>query len=205
MSQQMSTLETERLIIRPLTMDDLQTVHQILDLELKDTDFGTEGTLRLNERERWLQWTILNYEQLSKLNQPPYGERGVFQKQSNRLIGICGFVPCLDCFEQLSDNDHNDQIELITTQSLATTEFGLFYSIAKNFQGCGLATEAAFSMINYAFEQLYVKRIVATTTFDNAASIAVMRKLGMQIKRNNSPKPTWLQIVGFLHNKIINR
>lgn len=197
MTQQMEKIETARLIIRPFTMNDLTAIHQILDLELRDSDFGTEGSQTLEGREEWLQWTILNYEQLSKLHQPPYGERAIVQKNSNKLIGVCGFVPCLDCFEQLCDFN---QLGIATPQSFATTEFGLFYAISKSSQGLGFATEAAYALTIYAFEQLHVKRIIATTTYDNQASISVMNKLGMHIKRNPHSLPPWLQIVGFLNN-----
>lgn len=197
MSRQMEVIETKRLIIRPLVMSDLLLVHQILDLELKDSNFGTEGSQTLTERERWLQWTILNYEQLSKLNQPPFGERAIVLKETMKLIGICGFVPCLDFFEQLCDFD---QIEIQTKQCLATTAFGLFYAIATSFQGCGFATEASKAMTTYAFEQLQVKSVIATTTYNNVASINVMRNLGMQLKRNPISTPSWLQVVGILNH-----
>lgn len=186
----MKTLETTRLVIRPLMMNDLESVHQLLDQELKDANIGTDGQLSLEQRERWLQWTILGYEQFSKLCQPPYGERAVILKDTHQLIGLCGFVPCLDHFEQLNDR----------SPSFATTEFGLFYAISKNFQGFGFATEAAFAMTTYAFDTLHVKRLIATTTNDNLASIQVMRKLGMQLKHNPLPSPAWLQVVGLLNN-----
>lgn len=193
----MEILETARLVIRPFIMSDLESIHQILDNELQDVDFGNEGSQTLCERESWLQWTMLNYEQLSKLNQPPYGERAIIQKDSNKLIGICGYVPCLDCFEQLCDFN---QTETPTYQSFTTTEFGLFYAISKNFQGFGFATEAAFAMATYAFEYLQVKRIIATTTYDNVASIHVMQKLGMRLMKNSCSSPAWLQVVGVLDN-----
>lgn len=198
----MKILEASRLVIRPFTISDLQSIHQILDHELQDSDFGNEGSQTLIERERWLQWILLNYEQLSKLKQPPYGERAIVQKDSNKLIGICGYVPCLDCFEQLCDFN---QTEKLAYQSLATTEFGLFYAISKSFQGFSFATEAAFAMATYAFEQLHVKRIIATTTYDNVASINVMRKLGMLLKKNPLSSPAWLQVVGVLNNSSNNQ
>jgi RimJ/RimL family protein N-acetyltransferase len=193
----MKMIETSRLIIRPFIMDDLESVHQILDLELKNSDFGTEGSQTFVERERWLQWTVLNYEQLSMLNQPPYGERAIVEKDSKRLIGVCGYVPCLDYFEQLCDMN---QTETLSRKCFATTEFGLFYAISKERQNFGFATEAAQAMVNNAFEQLHVKRVIATTTFDNEPSINVMRNIGMQIKKNPLPSPPWLQIVGVLYN-----
>ena len=48
----MPTLETARLVIRPLTMDDLDAVYQILDVELADADTGSEGTRALDDRRR---------------------------------------------------------------------------------------------------------------------------------------------------------
>ena len=44
----------------------------------------------------------------------------------------------------------------------------------------------------------YLWRIVATTELDNAASIAVMRRLGMRIERNPYSQPERFQIVGIL-------
>lgn len=71
------TLETERLLIRPFALNDLDVIQQILDVELARAEFGTEGAKSLSERTQWLQWTILNYEELAKLYQPPYGDRAV--------------------------------------------------------------------------------------------------------------------------------
>jgi hypothetical protein len=86
---------------------------------------------------------------------------------------------------------------------LATPEFGLFYAITPTLQGQGYATEAAQAMVDYAFQHLRLKRVVATTTYDNTASMGVMRKLGMRIERNPFSEPPWLQIVGVLDNNAI--
>jgi RimJ/RimL family protein N-acetyltransferase len=97
----MPTLETPRLVIRPFAMNDLDRIHRILDVEWREAEFGTEGVQTLHERAQWLQWTVLSYTQLAKLYQPPYGERAIVHKQTGQLIGACGFVPCLDDFEQV--------------------------------------------------------------------------------------------------------
>jgi [ribosomal protein S5]-alanine N-acetyltransferase len=73
-------LATERLLIRSFTMDDLDAIHQMLDLDLMTANFGTERANTRQEREHWLQWTILSYEELAKLNQSPYGDRAVVLK-----------------------------------------------------------------------------------------------------------------------------
>jgi hypothetical protein len=48
--------------------------------------------------------------------------------------------------------------------------------------------------------ELRLRRIVATTEYDNAASIAVMRKLGFRIERNPGRAPFFLQVVGIVEN-----
>ena len=62
-----------------------------------------------------------------------------------------------------------------------------------------LAEDAARAMIDYAFKQLRLKRIIATTEYTNIASQGVMRKVGMKITRNPLPDPPWLQVLSLIH------
>jgi len=188
----MPPLETSRLIIRPFVMDDLQAIHQILDVELEPEYSRTS----LDERAQWLQWSVLNYEALAKLYQPPYGDRAMVLKSTGQLIGACGFVPCLMPFEQLPAFSQPS-----SRPGLASTEFGLYYALSPAHHRQGYATEAATVLIEYAFSELRLKRVVATTAYDNVASMGVMRKLGMTVEKNPSPDPPWLQVVGVLENK----
>jgi ribosomal-protein-alanine N-acetyltransferase len=196
----MPALETPRLVIRPFCTADLRPIHRLLDVELREVELGTVGAQTLHERAEWLQWTVLSYTQLAKLYQPPYGERAVVHKQTQQLIGACGFVPCLDAFEQFSGFSPAPRP---SHHWLTTPELGLFYAITPALQGQGYATEAAQVLVHYAFQHLRLKRIVATTTYENAASMGVMRKIGMRIERNPSPEPPWLQVVGVLENGAI--
>jgi len=191
----MPTLETPRLQVRPFTLDDLATIYQILDVELGEADVSATEATTLRERERWLQWTILGYEQFAQLHQPPYGDRAVSLKAAGQVIGAVGYAPCLDAFEQLPHFSASPR-----PGRLASPEFGLYYAIAPAFQGQGYATEAARALVVYAFNQLRIKRVVATTSYDNTASMAVMRKLGMRVEKNPFPDPPWLQVVGLLEN-----
>jgi RimJ/RimL family protein N-acetyltransferase len=84
---------------------------------------------------------------------------------------------------------------------LYSPEFGLYYALSPAYQRQGYATEAAQALINYAFTQLHLKRIVATTTYENVASIGVMRKAGMRIEKNPFPDPPGFQVVGILENR----
>ena len=188
-------LETSRLIIRPFVRDDLLVIHRILD-----QTFGNGGRIdneaALEERRSWLEWQILNQEWFPKLRQPPYGDRAISLKTSSQLIGSIGYVPCLDSFEQIPDLSPSSQ-----PSEYNTTEFGLFWVIDPKHQRQGYATEAAQTMVEYAFKRLRVKRIIATTEYSNVASQNVMRKIGMRLTRNPLPEPSWLQVVGALENR----
>ena len=191
----MPTLESERLIIRPFAAGDRDDVHRILDVELAEADFGAEGAMTRDERGEWLQWTVLAYEQLAKLVQPPYGERAIVLKSTGRLVGAVGYVPCLNVFGQLP------YFQTVHAPADRTwTEFGLYWAVSPAHQRRGFASEAARAMVAHAFGRLGLGRVVATTTYNNAASIGVMQKIGMRLERNPFPDPPWLQVVGILEN-----
>jgi len=188
----MPLLQTERLRIRPFVQEDLDAIHTILDIELSDAVMGNEGAQSRVARQRWLDWAILNEEQLAMLNQPPYGDRAVVRKEDDRLIGSCGFTPAFGPFGQVWNADGDEA----PTRTAFTPEFGMFWAISPSVQRQGYASEAAKTMLDYALTNLHLQRVVATTTYDNAASIAVMEKLGLRILRNPLPDPPWFQIVG---------
>jgi RimJ/RimL family protein N-acetyltransferase len=104
-----------------------------------------------------------------------------------------GLVPCFDVFEQIPGLSRSEPPSVYRV-----AEVGLFWAIDPQQQRQGYATEAAQVLIDFAFQQLRVKRLIATTEHDNAASIGVMRKLGMRIEKNPFPNPPWLQVVGML-------
>jgi ribosomal-protein-alanine N-acetyltransferase len=58
-------------------------------------------------------------------------------------------------------------------------EVELGYTLAKPFWGQGFATEASRAVVCYAFEVLRLGRLVAIADPANAASVNVMKKVGM--------------------------
>lgn len=183
------TLESPRLLINPLTMDDLETVHHISNQAF--------GEVPLAERRAWLQWTVLNYQALANLHQPPYGDYAIRLRSASTLIGLVGVVPSFLPFDLLPSFANRLQ----NPDAAATKprpEMGLFWSLGADYRGQGYATEAAQRLIAHLFEVWQVQRLVATTEYDNAASIAVMQRLGMRIEHNPNPDPVWFQVVGVL-------
>ncbi|MGQ0602396.1 MAG: GNAT family N-acetyltransferase [Anaerolineales bacterium] len=205
--RKMPVLETERLLIRPFVDADLDVIHELLSLAFTG-QFDAADTPAFAERKRWLDWSVLNHEVLAELGQPPYGDRAVVLKESGQLIGSVGFVPCLDFFGQLPT------LHAELGSGVMSTEFGMFWACHPQHQRRGYTIEAAQAMVDYAFTAQKLRRVVATTEYDNEASIGVMRKLGMRIERNMQAEPGrsgsdltqslpdrhWLQVVGILDN-----
>lgn len=187
-------METERLTIRTFELNDLPAIHRILDKAMGDGTHVDDAAARA-ERESWLRWSMLSQEWLPKMNQPAYGDRAVALRSTGALIGAVGFVPLLAPFDHILELSAGDR-----TGRHCTAEVGLFWVIVPAHQRRGYATEAAEALVQHAFGQLALERILAATEYDNVASQGVMRKLGMQVRRNPLPEPAWLQVVGILRN-----
>lgn len=190
----MPVLETERLRIRPFAMDDLDAAHRILDVEPAEGDTGFDAEKSLADRREWLQWSVLNAEQLARMHQPPYGDRAMVLRSTGELVGACGFVPSFDEFARLPS------WKCPAGGGFCSPELGLYYAVAEGRRRSGYAAEAARALIGYAFSSLRARRVVATTEHSNAASIAVMRSAGMRIERNPGSSPPWLQAAGVIDN-----
>ncbi len=187
----MPPLETERLSIRPYVMEDLEAIHPILNQAF--------GEIPLEDRGEWLAWSALNVKMLANLGQPPYGDRAIVLKSTGKVIGSVGLVPSYGPFDKLPY--FSQQLKTPTQRS--TPEMGMFWALGESYRGQGYATESAQAIIDFMFHSWGLKRIIATTEYDNHASIKVMERLGMSIQRNPDKEPEWFQVVGILNNPII--
>ncbi len=186
MTRRIPPLETPRLLIRELTIDDLENINRILNAAF-DSDEPLEG------RGRWLQWTVLGYRMFEALEQPHYGERGIVLKETGELIGAVGIVPYLGNFNRVATFNR-------PPNALASAEVGLFWAIDPAHQRKGYAPEAARAVIDHLFTHEKLGRLIATTDYDNLASQAVMRKLGMTVERIEPPQIPDLFVIGVLEN-----
>jgi [ribosomal protein S5]-alanine N-acetyltransferase len=57
------------------------------------------------------------------------------------------------------------------------------YTIAREYWGQGLATEAAQAILQYGFEKLHLARLVSLIEPENIASQRVAGKIGMTFER----------------------
>lgn len=182
-------LTTERLLIRPYAPTDA-AARQALMTE-------AFGPVSPAEIERWLAWTLANYDALDALHQPPYGDYAITLGATGEAIGGVGLVPAFvpwgACDPALAPND--------PARTRVSAEFGLFWALRSAHRGQGYAVEAARAVVDWLWNDFPINgvtRIVATTEYDNAASQAVMRRLGMTIRRSTGGEPVWFQVVGVL-------
>ena len=66
------------------------------------------------------------------------------------------------------------------------------YTLAREHQGKGYATEAICSLLDYAFLDLNLHRIVAITDCENAASVALLERIGLR-REGHFIENTWFK------------
>jgi RimJ/RimL family protein N-acetyltransferase len=176
-------IETGRLVVRPFTAEDAEARFALMREAF-------EMNWPHGQLARWHGWTLDSYEVFAALWEPPYGDYAVALNATGELVGSVGIVPALVPWTALESATPAD--------TFVSPEFGLFWAVFSAQQGRGYATEAVRTIVAFVFETLRVRRIVATTDYDNLASQAVMRNLGMRLLRNEGGDPSWCEVVGVL-------
>jgi RimJ/RimL family protein N-acetyltransferase len=143
-------LETPRLRLRLITLDDLQVMYGLFT----DPDvikYADTPAKDLEEaKQRLEQGPLADYQKYG------YGRFAVELKSSGEVIGFCGikYIPEIDLPE-------------------------VGYRYFKEYWGKGIGTEAAKVCVEFARTDLNLKKLVALIIPENIASIRVAEKLGM--------------------------
>ncbi len=149
----MKILETERLILRTWIDSDLQPM-----FEINQDPIVMEYFLGLQDLE-----TTKNL--ITKVNnhfdQHGYSLYACVKKDSREFVGFIGLLIA----------DFNAHFTPATEIS---------WRLSSKHWAQGLATEGAKAVLNYAFRKLQITEIVSFTAMDNAKSIKVMQKIGLQ-------------------------
>jgi [ribosomal protein S5]-alanine N-acetyltransferase len=164
-------LQTERLILRRLTMDDLEVLARIYrDPQVRE--YFPEGTLTLEETKEELEWIIDVY-----YGRYGYGLWATVEKETGAFIGRCGLLPwkIVPGREGWPGLDFADEFPDETTR----VEVEVAYLLDRAHWGQGLATEAARAIVDYAFGSLHLSRLICLFEPENTASANVARKVGM--------------------------
>jgi ribosomal-protein-alanine N-acetyltransferase len=151
-------LETERLVLRPVSADEVGSLHRISNelnvrLYLWDDELVSEATGKslIAQSDR-----MFSKERI--------GVFGMRMRGREDLLGFCGFVR-LEGMEQSE----------------------LWYELTQKVYGRGLATEAARACVHYAFEDVGMECVIAGADAPNTASLRVIEKLGMNYLGNINP------------------
>lgn len=147
------TLTSERLLLRPLTADDIPTLQRLAGRrEIADTTLAIPHPY---SEEHARQWITGCAELFTK------GKGVVFALQNKREGILAGTLGLRDI-----DSEH------------AQAEMGFW--VAVDCWGQGYATEAGRAVLAYAFTQLELNRIYAHHMVRNPASGRVLAKMGMK-------------------------
>ncbi|MEP7060569.1 MAG: GNAT family N-acetyltransferase [Actinomycetota bacterium] len=171
-----TVLETERLILRELTMDDLEAIAEMYaDQEVRR--FFPEGTLTREETREELEWFIhVHYVRYG------FGLWATVLKETGALIGRCGLLPWTivpTVTPGITALEPSDE----TPPEADHLEVEVAYLLARPYWGKGLATEAALAIVAHAFERLQLSRLICLFEPENLASANVARKIGMTYEK----------------------
>ena len=151
----MKILETSRLILRQMTVDDAAFMLVLLNDPSWIRFIGDRGVRTLDEARNYiLQGAMTNYPRLG------YGFYLVELKEAGIAIGMCG----------LAKRDYLEHADI-------------GFAFLPEYCGQGYAFEAAAATLNYAQQQLHLPRILATTRLDNLSSSKLLEKLGMRLDK----------------------
>lgn len=149
--QDLPTIETERLILRKITEDDVESIFEYGSNEevARYVTWDTHQTL--DDTKAFVDFVLNQYA----LNKPAHW--GIVHKSDGKFIGSIDFVSWKP--------QHR------------TAEIG--YVLSRPYWGKGIITEAASRVIQFGFEEMDLVRIQAKCFTANRGSERVMEKVGM--------------------------
>lgn len=145
----MLPLETERLIIKPTSVDDIDMILKMDKQEVTQKFLGGVKNKTREERIKFLE------KKASKFNDNIVGSLTACLKKDNTPIGFIGL--------DINENDNNAEIS---------------YIFDEDYTGKGYCTEVGRKLVDVVFEMLELNRIFADTIEGNIASSRVLEKLG---------------------------
>jgi len=144
---------TERLLLREITWNDLENIHNLHSIAEVD-EYNTLGIPKNMEETRELIRPDIEAKRMDP--QSRYTWRIILQN-SGEFIGLAGMI--------LS----NDKFKLGE----------IYYKLLPEYWGKGYATEVAKNLILAGFEKFQMHKVEAGVATDNERSIRVLEKVGM--------------------------
>jgi len=152
----MNILETPRLLLRHLLPEDLDDLFEFYS----DPDvvkYIPDAPRSYAESKEELEWFMNGHPKF-----PELGLWATVYKQTGQFIGRCGLLPWT------IEGQHEVEVA---------------FALSKAYWGRGLATEVAQAIVQYAFDQLSLSRLICLIDHDNHGSINVAAKIGMTFEK----------------------
>ena len=151
----MTVVETERLVLRRISSEDAEFILELLNQPSFLQYIGDKGVRNSEDAIQYIQTgPVASYDRFG------FGLYLVELKESGTPIGMCG---------------------LLKRETLADVDVG--FAFLPDYWSRGYAFEAAAAVMTYGREVLGLRRIVAITSLDNAASIKLLEKIGLRFER----------------------
>ncbi len=148
----MKILETQRLYLRHLVIDDLDNLHSFYS-DPEVIKYIPDAPRTYEETREELEWFTNGHPRF-----PELGLWATIYKETDRFIGRCGLLPWTI--------DEQSEVEIA-------------FAFSKAYWGQGLGTEVAQALLQYGFEHLKLSRLICLIDSENQASIGVAKKIGM--------------------------
>ena len=184
----MNPIETSRLRLRHFEPRDADDVYAAVYSDPEVCKFYCGET---RSRDSMDEWIIYRSHQ-SRGND--FGLLAVELKSAERVIGLCGLQAYVaDWLRLQSEPDRVDH----------PLEVELTYAFGRAWWGNGYATEACRAVIDFAFNNLKLRRLVTGCHDENVAAKQLQDRLGMRRERNLLG--TFCETVGILDNPIMTK
>lgn len=151
-------IETDRLIVRPLCMDDLAGMYAMDSDAEVHRYVGGKPTQHIEDEARVIEMVMKQYEELG------IGRWAVIEKATGTFAGWTGFKRITEPVNGFVNH----------------LDFG--YRFARQYWGKGFATESGVASLRYGIDKMGLMDIHAMTDVNNAASRHVLEKLGFEFR-----------------------
>jgi RimJ/RimL family protein N-acetyltransferase len=174
----MKKLETERLLLRPFTSEDME-IHDVVFSDPEVCRFYCGKTRTPEEVREWLihrKWQARSDDELGFL--------AVVRKQDNQLMGLVALQLFIAPWLVLEESPESPFPPLIVELS---------YALGRAYQKQGYATEACRALIDYGFVELHLPRLINGVVLENGPSVRLVERLGFRREINlKEQTPVWI-------------
>lgn len=147
--------ETERLFIRPVSVDDTDIIFQLYNMPNFIKFIGNKHINSLSDAENYIKSKFL--PQIEKLG---FGNYVLALKEGNQKIGSVG---------------------IFQREGLDVADIG--FSVLEKFEGKGLMFEASQKIKSVGMDNFGLKKISAITSKDNFSSQKLIERLGLKFQK----------------------